>query len=238
VIASSSGLASRLAAIEGRITDACRRVGRERASVTLLGVSKQHPPETLLEAWEAGLRHFGENRVQEAAQKAAVLPRDIAWHMIGPLQTNKARSAVEVFQAVQTIDRLKVAEALDSELARQGRRLPCLLEVNLAGEDSKHGFEPAALLAALGSLAACKNLEIRGLMAIPPVVEDPEDARPWFMALRELGEQVAATDALPDYAHELSMGMSHDFEVAIEEGATCVRVGTALFGNRPARNAP
>lgn len=238
MIASSSGLASRLAEIEERIAAACQRAGRARASVALLGVSKQHPPETLLEAWEAGLRRFGENRVQEAVQKAAVLPGDLEWHLIGPLQTNKARVATEVFHTVQTVDRLKVAEALDSEAARRGRRLPCLLEVNLAGESTKHGFEPAALLASLGSLAACKNLEIRGLMAIPPAVDDPEDARPWFVALRELGERVAETGVLADYAHELSMGMSHDFEVAIEEGATCVRVGTALFGNRPARNAP
>lgn len=238
MIASSSGLASRLAEIEAQIAAACLRSGRARASVTLLAVGKQHPPEVLLEAWQAGLRHFGENRVQEAEQKAAVLPSDLEWHLIGPLQTNKARIAAAVFHTVQTVDRLKVAEALDREAARHHRRLPCLLEVNLAGEATKHGFEPAALLAALPALAAWEHLEIRGLMAIPPAVDDPEESRPWFIALRELGEQVAATGVLPGYAHELSMGMSHDFAVAIEEGATWVRLGTALFGSRPARSAP
>jgi hypothetical protein len=178
---------------------------------------------------------FGENRVQEAARKAeelAISASGIEWHLLGPLQTNKVRAAVRLFHVIHSIDRLEVAFALDREAAQQGKSLDGFLEVNLGAEASKHGFEPAGLAAAAAPLAACRRLRIAGLMAIPPPRREAEESRPWFRRLRGLRDELFARPEWSGRPGWLSMGMSGDFEVAIEEGATHVRVGTALFGPR------
>jgi pyridoxal phosphate enzyme (YggS family) len=222
----------RLAWIRNRIEEACRRSGRPAGSVILVGASKTQAPALLAEAWEAGLRVFGENRVQEAITKSAELPLGIEWHLIGPLQSNKVRPAVELFRAVHSIDRPSIAEALDREAASRGKTLDGFLEINLGGEESKHGFVPEGLADAVRPLAGLTYLRIAGLMAIPPPGESPEDSRPWFRKLRELRDDLASRPEWQGFPGWLSMGMSDDFEVAVEEGATHVRVGSALFGAR------
>lgn len=229
----------RVAAIRDRIDAACRRSGRDPAEVTLVGASKLQPVERLQAAWEAGLRVFGENRVQEAEDKKPHLPAEARWHLLGPLQSNKAKLAARLFDAVHSLDRLKIARHLDRYTAeedrtrgREGRRLPCFLEVHLGGEESKHGFPPSRLMEVLEPVAACEHLDPVGLMAIPPPGETAEASRRWFVELRRLRDRVAESGRLPDFRGWLSMGMSADFEVAIEEGATHVRLGTALFGPR------
>jgi pyridoxal phosphate enzyme (YggS family) len=212
-----------------QMQEACARSGRSPDSVRLIGASKRQSMATLREAYDAGLRIFGENRVQEADDKKPALPRDIEWHLIGPLQSNKARKAVELFDVVQTIDRLKIARVLDREAARAEKILDVFLEVNLGSEDSKHGFLAEELDGAFEQVALLQHLRPVGLMAIPPRSDSSEQARPWFAQLRVLGERLFAGRP----PARLSMGMSDDFEVAIEEGATEVRVGTALFGERP-----
>ena len=226
--------AARLGAVRERIRAACARSGRDPAQVTLVGAGKTHPAAELRAAWEAGLRVFGENRVQEAEAKAAELPAAISWHLLGPLQSNKAKAAAALFEAVHSIDRPKIARALDREAAARGRQLSGFLEVNLAGEPSKHGFAVEGLAAAVSDLAGLGHLRIVGLMAIPPFDDDPERSRPWFQRLAVLCEQLSARPEwrAAGFPGWLSMGMSSDFEVAIEEGATHVRVGTALFGER------
>jgi hypothetical protein len=226
-------IAARLARVRERIEAACRRTGRDPESVVLLGASKLQPVETLRAAYAAGLRRFGENRVQEAAAKAAALPAEVEWHLFGPLQTNKVRPALRLFSLFHAIDREKVARALDAEARAQGRRAQGLIEVNLGSEATKHGFAPAGIEAAVAPLAALERLEIVGLMAVPPPADDPEVARGHFRRLRALRD---ALDRRPEWSGRLvhlSMGMSDDFEVAIEEGSTCVRLGTLLFGPRP-----
>lgn len=226
-------LASRLARVRAEISAACARVGRDPASVVLVGASKRQPVAALAEAHAAGLAVFGENRVQEAIEKQPLLPPAIEWHLIGPLQTNKAPLVARHFHAFHAIDRPKIALALERELASLGRRLPVFLEINLGGEPSKHGFAPANLAAELADLATLRQLEWRGLMAIPPPGDDAQASRPWFVALARLRDEVARAEVLPGFGGQLSMGMSDDFAVAVEEGATHVRVGTALFGPRP-----
>jgi pyridoxal phosphate enzyme (YggS family) len=224
---------ARLRAIETRIDAACQRAGRARSEVTLVGASKVQPPAALEAAFAAGLRVFGENRVQEAEAKAPGLPAAIDWHLIGPLQSNKARRAVDIFSTIHSIDRLKVARVVERVAGEAGVERTGLLEINLAGEASKHGFAPEALTAQCqAELAALEHLQIVGLMAIPPVGESAEDSRPWFRRLRQLRDAISEGDELPHWRGALSMGMSQDFEVAIEEGATYVRVGTELFGPR------
>ena len=219
--------------ITRRIEDACRRSGRNPGEVTLVGASKTQPPEVLAEAWRAGLRVFGENRVQEALAKSRELGSyEIDWHLIGPLQTNKVKPALDLFRTIQSIDRPRVAEALDREAGRRGIRLTGLLEVNVGREESKHGFLPEDLLESARPLADLEHLKIVGLMAIPPQEDDPEASRPWFRRLRELRDELAGRSEWPGFPGWLSMGMSHDYEVAVEEGATHVRVGTLLFGSR------
>jgi pyridoxal phosphate enzyme (YggS family) len=230
-------VAERLAWIRSRIEGACRRSGRPAGTVTLVGASKTQAPALLAEAWEAGLRVFGENRVQEAAVKIRELPphiHDIEWQLIGPLQSNKVRPAVELFRAVHSIDRPRIAAALDREAAAHGKTLDGFLEINLGGEESKHGFAAEGLADAVRPLAGLAHLRIAGLMAIPPPGETPEDSRPWFRRLRELRDDLARRPEWQGFPGWLSMGMSDDFEVAVEEGATHVRVGTALFGPRRA----
>jgi pyridoxal phosphate enzyme (YggS family) len=223
----------RVGRVEEQVEAAAARSGRTRDSVVLVGASKRQPVAALQEAWDAGLRVFGENRVQEAVSKAPELPAQAEWHLIGPLQTNKARRAVEIFSVVQTVDRLRVAEALDRHCAALGRRLQCFLEINLGGESSKHGFLEDELDGAIDRLADLDRLDVVGLMAIPPQAPTPEASRPWFRQLRELRDRYTGS-RLGAFEGYLSMGMSADFEIAIEEGATHVRVGTALFGPRPA----
>ena len=225
-----------LAALRARMEAAARRAGRSPAEVELMAVTKQVEPRRIREAYDAGLRLFGENRVQEFAEKINLL-RDLTearFILIGHLQTNKAARAAELFAGVDSLDSLRLAEKLDSAAAKLEKKLPVLIEVNLAGEAAKTGLAPDSgelegLLAAAPRLSA---LEFRGLMAIPPHTPDPEGARPYFRRLRELRDALRAR-GLPALGLEtLSMGMSHDFDVAIEEGATRIRLGTAIFGDR------
>ena len=213
-----------------RIEATCRRCGRETDEVVVVGASKRQPVERLQAAYEAGLRVFGENRVQEALAKRPRLPANTHWHLIGPLQSNKASKAVELFEVVETVDRMKIAAVLDRHAAKRGAPLGCLIEVNLGGETTKHGFAPGDVLAAAQTIAGLPRLELLGLMAIPPPADRPEDSRPWFRKLRLLRDRLGSE--LDDFPGLLSMGMSADFEVAIEEGASHVRVGTELFGER------
>lgn len=229
-------IAERYRQITRRIADACLRSGRRPQEVVLVGASKTQPATVLAEAWRAGLRVFGENRVQEAVAKSGELAAldvgALEWHLIGPLQSNKVKPALDLFRTVHSIDRLRIAEALDREAARRGLRISGLLEVNLGGEESKHGFSPERLAEQVRPLAGLEHLRIVGLMAIPPQAGDPEGSRPWFRRLRELRDELAARPEWPGFPGWLSMGMSHDFEAAVEEGATHVRVGTSLFGTR------
>lgn len=229
-------VASRYAEIERRIQSACERSGRSRATVRLIGASKRQPLAVLSAAYRCGLRCFGENRVQEAVAKAPELPADIEWHLLGPLQSNKVKKAVALFRVVQAIDRIAIAVELDREAIRQDRRISGLIEVNLGAEESKHGFPAEALARTLAPLAKLENLEIRGLMAIPPPGTSAEDSRPYFRRLAALRDELLRRPEWQarNFAGELSMGMSDDFEVAVEEGATQVRIGSALFGPRTA----
>ena len=201
-----------------------------------MAVSKTHPPERIREAYDAGLRVFGENRVQEFAGKAGALADLLKaeWHMIGHLQTNKASKAVELFSAVDSVDSVKLAEKLDASARALGKKLSVLIEINVGGEAAKSGVAPDALELEELLLAAPRfeRLEFRGLMTVPPFTDDPEDARPYFRKLRELRDAIFKRKLPAVGMDVLSMGMSHDFEVAIEEGSTCVRVGTAIFGER------
>lgn len=225
-----------VAAVRERIAAAARRAGRNADEITLMAVSKTQPPERIREAYEAGLKVFGENRVQEFAGKVEDL-RDLPaaeWHMIGHLQTNKAAKTVELFRSIDSIDSLRLAEKLDAAARALGKKLDVLIEINVGGEAAKSGVAPdsPALEELLSAAPRLEALVFRGLMTVPPFTEDPEGARPYFRKLSDLRDTIAARK-LPNAAmNELSMGMSHDFEVAIEEGSTCVRVGTAIFGER------
>jgi PLP dependent protein len=229
-------ISQNLATVRERLERAARRAGRSASDVVLMGVSKTHPPELIREAYATGLRLFGENRVQEFSAKAALLT-DLAgaeWHMIGHLQTNKAARAVELFSAVESVDSVKLAEKLDAAARNLNKKLPVLIEINVGGEVMKSGVGPDAheLEELLQSAVRLEALEFRGLMTVPPFMDDPEGARPFFRKLRELRDAIAARKLTAIRMDVLSMGMSHDFEVAIEEGSTCVRVGTAIFGAR------
>jgi len=229
---SAAQLAANLEVIRQRVAQACDRAGRQPDEITILGASKSQPVERLQWAWEGGLRVFGENRVQEALAKMAALPAETEWHLIGPLQSNKVKKAVPAFSAIHSIDRPKIARALDREATQLGQRLYGFIEVNLAEEDSKHGFLPKQLIAQLPELQDLETLTIVGLMAVPPFEADLQDSRRWFRQLRELRDNVFAREAWSRRPGSLSMGMSHDYDVAIEEGATHVRIGTSLFGPR------
>lgn len=221
----------RLGEIRDSIAAAAERAGRSADSITLLAVSKTFPVSDIMQAYADGQRIFGENRLQEAMEKIPQMPLDCAWHLIGPLQRNKVRKALEQgFALIQAVDSLKLASAISRIAGELGRTARILLEVNIDGEASKHGFTAAQLEETWEALTALPNLEIRGLMCIPAPVDDPQDARPAFAALRQLTERLRERGPLP--LPELSMGMSHDFEVAVEEGATIVRVGSAIFGKR------
>jgi hypothetical protein len=215
-----------------RIAAACERTGRDPAAVTLLAVSKTVPPERLRDAVTAGLDMLGENRVQEAMAKAPEVP-GARWHLVGPLQGNKARKALDVFECIQSVDSVGLVERLD-RLAGELRpvtRYPVLLQVNVDDDPAKAGFPPVELADSIGGLVGLEHLEIRGLMTIGRLVAEPDQARTTFRRLRELSERLRATGAA--IGEDLSMGMTDDFEIAVEEGATIVRVGRALFGERP-----
>lgn len=222
--------------VQERIATACRRAGRAAGSVTLVAVSKIFPAAKVREAYECGLRRFGENRVQEAEGKVAELrDLDIEWHLIGHLQSNKARKAAEIFQFIESLDALKLAEKLNQ--ARESSREPLrvLLQVDLGREETKFGIPEEETLEVTRKVSQLSHLRICGLMTMPPYSEDPEQARPYFRSLRELAESISRQKLSNVSMEVLSMGMSHDFEVAIEEGSTMVRVGTAIFGSRSAR---
>lgn len=227
-------LVSRVRAVEERIARACERAGRERSAVTLVAVSKTHPVAVVRQAIEAGLTVFGENRVQEGVRKIEALrgefPR-LSWRLIGRLQSNKAKTAVRYFEEIQSVDRISLLEILSRE-AGASKRCPVYVEVNVGGESSKGGVPPVECGALVRAALAAPSIELRGLMTVPPFSDDPEASRPFFRELRDMRDRLEQEtgSALPG----LSMGMSHDFEVAIDEGATVVRVGTALFGPREA----
>lgn len=223
-------LAANLQSIRQRISSACERAGRDPASVTLVAVTKSQPPELVAEAAKLGLSLFGENKVQEAKAKIPLCPARLRWHMIGHLQTNKCREAVGLFEMIQSVDSLHLAEEVSNRAGQAAKSMPVLLEVNVAGEASKFGYQPEQVLVELSRINALRRLEIQGLMAVPPWTMEPEKVRPSFRKLRELKSQCEQILGAP--LPHLSMGMSGDFEVAIEEGATIVRIGTALFGER------
>lgn len=272
-----------LAAIQERIAGAAARAGRNSSEIALMAVTKTHPAERIVEAYEAGQRLFGENRVQEFAEKYDALRglHGAEFHMIGHLQSNKAGKAVEVFHAIDSLDSAKIGDRLNAAAANIGKTIGVLIEINIGGEDAKSGVDPGSpeleqiLISAVAPLSGApslgapssspafgervgptistgaplsspsvgervgspkwSNLRIRGLMTVPPFTEDPEGARPYFRRLRELRDRLAARNLPGVSLDQLSMGMSHDFEVAIEEGSTCVRVGTAIFGEREKR---
>jgi pyridoxal phosphate enzyme (YggS family) len=232
-------IAENLARVRERIDAAARRAGRQSEDIVLMAVSKTFPADTIREAYAAGLRLFGENRVQEFAGKTDALRdlRDAAWHLIGHLQSNKAVKAAELFAAVDSIDSLRLAQKLNASAQQLGKKLQVLIEINVGGEAAKSGVAPDSreLEELLLAAPELEQLEFRGLMTVPPFTKDTEEARPYFRKLREVRDQIASRRLAQMSVNELSMGMSHDFEVAIEEGSTCVRVGTAIFGERTSK---
>ncbi len=223
-------IAGNLEAVRAQIVAACTGAGRAPEAVRLVAVSKTYGPEAVRTAAAAGQRLFGENRVQEAAAKIPECPGRLEWHLVGHLQSNKAAAAVRLFDWIHSVDSAKLLEALDRHAGEAGRTLQVLLQVNVSGERSKSGLAPEAVPEVLALASRLRHVQVRGLMTIPPLAEDPEKSRPYFRKLRELRDRRAAETGadLP----ELSMGMTHDLEVAIAEGATFVRVGTGIFGAR------
>jgi pyridoxal phosphate enzyme (YggS family) len=223
-LASATDIAANLRRVRERVDAACRRAGRSPAEVTIVGISKGFPASVVVEAWQAGLRDMGENRVQEAASKIAVAAEKGArprWHLVGHLQTNKVKTALSLFDIIHSVDSLHLVEAISRAAVKS---MPVLLEVNVSGEPSKYGLRPEEVEPTLAKARALPNIDVQGLMTVAPLVDNPEDVRPVFRRLREL----AQTLGLP----QLSMGMSDDFEVALEEGATMIRIGRAIFGPR------
>jgi PLP dependent protein len=236
VVGAFMSIASNVVLVRERIANAAKRAARSPDEIALMAVSKTNPAERIREAYDAGLRLFGENRVQEFAGKVEALRdlREAEWHLIGHLQTNKAAKAVEVFGAIDSVDSLRLAQKLNASAEQLGKKLAVLIEVNVGGEAAKSGLAPesqelAELLQAAPSL---DHVEFHGLMTVPPFTDDPQQARPFFRKLRELRDQIVGRKLPSVNMYALSMGMSHDLEVAIEEGSTCVRVGTAIFGER------
>jgi PLP dependent protein len=233
-------IAQNIAVVRSRIAAAAQRAGRRPEAIALMAVSKTVPPAAIREAYEAGLRLFGESRVQELARKAEALRDlpDAEWHMIGHLQANKSNKAAELFRAVDSIDSLRLAQRLNVSASQLGKKVAVLLEINLGGEAAKSGMARRSpeLDEILRAAPALENLEVRGLMTVPPFSDESHGARPYFRELRELQSElqgkIATLGLRGVEMKQLSMGMSHDFEVAIEEGSTCVRVGTAIFGER------
>jgi pyridoxal phosphate enzyme (YggS family) len=228
-----AGIAARLAEVRGRIDAAARSAGRDPSSVLLIAVSKTFPIEAVREAYAAGHRDFGENKVQEGLQKivtSADLP--IRWHLLGHLQTNKARKAAPAFATIHSVDSVDLLRKLDAAAAEAGRTPELLIQVDLGGEATKFGVAPGEVPPLLEAAAALTSARVVGLMTLPPIPESPEDARPYFKRLRALRDEWLAAGVPAPMLRELSMGMSADFEVAVQEGSTMVRVGTAIFGSR------
>lgn len=233
-----SELEANLQSVQARIAAAASRARRDPKSITLVAVTKAQSPVAIRAAYDLGIRHFGENRVEEAEAKVGPLPRDITWHMIGHIQSRKASRVGPLFDLAHSVDSLKLARRLDRLTAERAKPLPVLLECNVSGEETKYGFDASAwtkngaqrqtLMAAMEEIVALPNLQVQGLMTMAPIVADPEQARPVFVRLRQLRDELAK--AFPGAAwRDLSMGMTDDFEVAVEEGATLVRVGRAIF---------
>jgi pyridoxal phosphate enzyme (YggS family) len=229
-------IAERVAAVRQRVARAAERASRLPEEITLVAVSKTWPAEAVRAAFAAGVRHFGENRVQEAGDKITALDDlragGLRWHLVGHLQSNKARRAAALFDVIQSVHSVELAERLARAGAESGRTLRVLVQVDLAGETAKSGLAEDAVDGALRRMRGLEGLRVDGLMVLPPYLDDPEEVRPYFARLRELRDRAVAADLLD--GRELSMGMSHDFEAAVEEGATIVRVGTAIFGERSA----
>jgi len=230
-------IARNIARVQESIAAAAKKAGRSPQEIALMAVTKTMPPERIRAAYQAGLRLFGENRVQEFTEKSEFLAdlHGAEWHLIGHLQSNKATKAAILFDAIDSIDSLRLAEKLDAAAQKAGRTVRVLIEVNVGGESAKSGVAPVSseFEQILRAAPRLNSLEIRGLMTVPPFTASPEDARSYFIVLRRIRDEVA-NRKLPNVSmDELSMGMSHDFEIAIEEGSTCVRVGTAIFGARP-----
>jgi PLP dependent protein len=233
-------ISERIARVRQRMEDAAKRAGRDAASVALMAVTKTQPAELIREAYQAGLRLFGENRVQEFQEKSELLgdlnigAQGAEWHLIGHLQSNKAAKAAGLFAAVDSVDSLRLAEKLNEAAQNNSRKLKVLIEVNVGGEEAKSGVAPVSreFEEILRAAERLEWLEFRGLMTVPPFLHNAEDVRPFFRTLRGIRDEVAKRKLPKVSMDELSMGMSHDFEIAIEEGSTCVRVGTAIFGVR------
>ena len=227
-------LAARFAGVRDRVAAAARKAGRSPEEITLVAISKTHPAAAIDSLIALGATDFGENRVQEAEQKIEEIGRERArWHLVGHLQANKARRAVSLFDVIHSLDSRELAARLDRLCAEEGRdTLPVLIQVDLGHEETKSGIDEAGLNDLVDGLGPLKRLRLAGLMTLPPFFEDAEQSRPFFRRLRQLRDELAGRGAFIDGPGELSMGMTHDFEVAIEEGATMVRVGTAIFGQR------
>jgi PLP dependent protein len=238
VIPAQDELAARLAAVRARIENAARSCGRAPEEVRLIAISKTHPAPAIKRLIELGASDLGENRVQEAEEKITEIGRDRArWHLVGHLQANKARRAITLFDVVHSLDSVQLARRLDRLCAEEGReKLAVLIQVDLGHEATKSGIDEAELPQLVQELGSMKRLELAGLMTLPPFFDDPEQSRPFFRRLCELRDQLAAEGAFGDRKGELSMGMTHDFELAIAEGATMVRIGTAIFGERLSRH--
>ena len=229
-------ISERIARVRQRMEDAAKRAGRAPGAIALMGVTKTQPAELIREAYQAGLRLFGENRVQEFSDKSELVGdlHGADWHLIGHLQSNKAAKAAGLFAAVDSVDSLRLAERLNEAAPKNARKLGVLIEVNVGGEEAKSGVAPVSreFEEILRAAERLEWLEIRGLMTVPPFLQNAEDVRPFFKTLRGIRDEVAKRKLPRVGMDELSMGMSHDFEIAIEEGSTCVRVGTAIFGVR------
>lgn len=230
-------IAANIARIHERISQAAARVGRNPDSVTLMAVSKTVESARILEAYDAGIRVFGENRVQEFADKVSALKNleQVQWHLIGHLQSNKAGRAAGLFHAIDSLDSLRLAQKLNQAAQQAAKILDVLIEINVGGEANKTGVPALSpeLDQFLNGLQELSHLQVRGLMTIPPFTENPQGARMYFRMLRDLRDKIVARNLPHIHMDVLSMGMSHDFEVAVEEGSTCLRVGTAIFGERP-----
>ena len=225
-------IVSNIRTIRERIAAAATRAGRDPGGIQLMAVSKTVPPERIREAMEAGITLLGENYVQEAREKIPAVGQNISWHMIGHLQTNKVKYVINLFDWIHSVDRLELARELDKRAGQNNRRLNALIEVNVSGEESKNGVEASHALELVRQVSVLPHLSVRGLMTMPPYSDNPETSRPYFQALRQLRDEISGA-AIPGIRmDELSMGMTDDFEVAIEEGATIIRVGRAIFGTR------
>ena len=218
--------------VKKRISESCRRCGRSENEVTLIAVSKTKPAEDIREIYDTGQRVFGENRVQEMCSKMPELPEDIQWHLIGHLQQNKVKYLMPRTAMIHSVDSLRLAETISKEAVRHGLVMPVLIEVNAAGEESKFGVSLNETAGFIRQISSLPGLDIKGLMTVAPFVDDPEDNRPVFRSLRQILVDINSKNINNIYLSELSMGMTNDFEVAIEEGATMIRVGTAIFGSR------